>query len=256
MKKITLLAFVLLATLACNQKNNLEPVVEIPEPAQPQEAPKMGNPDEVKADEGTFQMKRLPYAYNALEPYIDTKTMEIHYSKHHLAYTNKLNKAIVNTPLATKTIEQILQTLDLTNAAVRNNAGGYYNHNLFWEILSADAPKEPKGALAEAIVKEFGSFDALKTQLTDAATNQFGSGWAWLVVDKAGKLVVGSTANQDNPLMPKMSIQGTPILAIDVWEHAYYLNYQNKRPDYLKAIFNVINWDVVAKKYDEIKTTE
>jgi Fe-Mn family superoxide dismutase len=176
--------------------------------------------------------------------------METHYSKHYLKYINELNKAIKGTPLETKKIEDILATLDMENKAVRNNGGGFYNHTLYWEIMAPNAGGEPKGALLEAINKDFGSFENFKTQFTEAATKQFGSGWAWLVVDKTGKLVVGSTPNQDNPLMPNVGIAGKPILAIDVWEHAYYLHYLNKRPDYITAFYNVINWNAVAKKYE------
>jgi Fe-Mn family superoxide dismutase len=248
--KILLSALVVIASLqSCKEKNNLEEVVEVPEP-QKEEAPAMGNPDDVKADEGAFQVAKLGYAYNALEPHIDAKTMEVHYSKHYLGYTNKLNAAIKGTDLEGKTIEEILSGLSMDNKAVRNNGGGYYNHTLFWEVLAPNAGGEPKGALAEAINKDFGSFDNFKQQFSDAAANQFGSGWAWLVVDKSGKLVVGSTPNQDNPLMPNVGISGKPILGLDVWEHAYYLNYQNKRPDYIAAFYNVINWDAVGKKYD------
>ncbi|WP_306352579.1 superoxide dismutase [Flavobacterium sp. '19STA2R22 D10 B1'] len=252
MKKSALILASLLLVVSiqsCNNKDKkLEEVVEVP--VTKEEKPTMGNPADVKADEGPFQMVPLPYAYDALEPSIDAKTMEIHYSKHHVGYTNNLNKAIVGTPLEKQTIDEILTKLDLENKAVRNNAGGYYNHNLYWEIMGPKAGGEPTGALAEAITKDFGSFANFKTQLTEAATKQFGSGWAWLVVDKTGKLVVGSTANQDNPLMPNMGISGAPILALDVWEHAYYLNYQNKRPDYINAFFNVINWNAVAKRYE------
>ena len=252
MKKVKffLSALVVAALLqSCNKKSDLEEVVQVPEP-QKEEAAPMGNPDDVKADTGPFQIGKLPYAYDALSPYIDAKTMETHYSKHHLKYTNELNKAVAGTELEKKTIEEILRTMDMENKPVRNNGGGYYNHNFFWEIMAPKAGGVPKGALAEAINKDFGSFEAFKAQFTEAATKQFGSGWAWLVVDKAGKLLVGSTPNQDNPLMPNVGISGQPILALDVWEHAYYLSYQNKRPDYITAFYNVINWDAVAKKYD------
>ena len=248
--KIAFSALVLAAALqSCNKKSNLEEVVSVPEPQKEQAAP-MGNPDDVKADAGPFQIGRMPYAYDALAPNIDAKTMETHYSKHHLKYTNELNKAVAGTELEKKTIEEILSKLDMENKAVRNNGGGYYNHNLFWEIMGPKAGGAPKGALAEAINKDFGSFENFKTQFTEAATKQFGSGWAWLVVDATGKLVIGSTPNQDNPLMPNTGISGKPVLALDVWEHAYYLNYQNKRPDYITAFFNVINWEAVGKKYD------
>lgn len=257
MKKTKLLLSSLVLVLAlqsCNKEKKLEEV-QVPLPENTEEkATAVGNPEDVAADPGTFKMMKLPYAYNALEPYIDAKTVEIHYSKHHVGYVNNLNKAIAGTTLEKQTIEEILAKLDLENKVVRNNAGGYFNHNLYWEIMGANKGGEPTGDLAEAIKKDFGSFDAFKTQLTEAATKQFGSGWAWLVVDKSGKLVVGSTANQDNPLMPNQSVSGTPILGLDVWEHAYYLKYQNKRPDYITAFFNLINWDVVAKKYEAAKT--
>jgi Fe-Mn family superoxide dismutase len=254
MKRVKILLSALLVVTAlqsCKDNNNLQEVVEVPEPQtqEEQKAP-MGNPDDVKAKSGPFQVAKLPYAYNALEPHVDAKTMETHYSKHYLGYTDKLNDAIKGTPNETKTIEEILRTMDMNNAAVRNNGGGFYNHTLFWEIMAPKAGGEPKGALAEAINKDFGSFDNFKTQFSDAAAKQFGSGWAWLVVDKTGKLAIGSTPNQDNPLMPGMSISGQPVLCLDVWEHAYYLKYQNKRPDYIAAFYNVINWDAVAKKYD------
>src|SRR5690554_56405 len=247
MKKtnIILLSFLMIATLqSCQEKEVVE--VEITEPVT--EEITLGNPADVKAD-GKFQMSELSYSYNALEPNIDGRTMEIHYSKHHLGYTNNLNKAIAGTDLEDKTIEEILTELDLENKTVRNNAGGYYNHNLFWEILSPEKT-EPSGVLLEKINADFSSVDTLVSQLKQAGSKQFGSGWAWLVVNKEGKLQVGSTANQDNPLMPNMGISGTPILGIDVWEHAYYLNYQNKRADYLDSIFSIINWDRVAEKHE------
>lgn len=247
MKKLSVIlsSVVLVVSLqSCKDQEMVE--VEITEPVT--EKVVLGNPADVKA-EGKFQMLGLPYAYDALEPNIDTRTMEIHYSKHHLGYANNLNKAIAGTDLENKTIEEILSGLDLENKAVRNNAGGYYNHNLFWEILSPEKT-EPSGALLEKINTDFGSVDALITQLKDTGAKQFGSGWAWLVVGKDGKLQVGGTANQDNPLMPNQGISGTPILGIDVWEHAYYLNYQNKRADYLDAFFNVLNWNKVAEKYE------
>jgi len=249
--KIILSAFVVMAALqSCKDKNNLEEVVAVPEPQKEQAAP-LGNPDDIKAEGGPFQMAKLGYAYDALAPHIDARTMEIHYSKHYKKYTDELNKAVKGTPLETKTIEDILKTLDMENKAVRNNGGGYYNHTFFWGVMGgANAGGTPSGALADAITKDFGSFEAFKTQFAEAATKQFGSGWAWLVVDPAGKLVIGSTPNQDNPLMPNTGISGKPVLALDVWEHAYYLNYQNKRPDYITAFFNVINWDAANKKYD------
>ena len=199
-----------------------------------------------------FELPKLPYAFDALEPHIDAKTMEIHYSKPPQAYTTNLNAAIEGTDLAGKSIEDILANLDLNNKPVRNNGGGFYNHNLFWEIMAPNAGGEPTGDLAAAINEAFGSFEAFKDAFSKAGATQFGSGWAWLCV-KNGKLEVCGTANQDNPLMKGIGCEGTPILGLDVWEHAYYLNYQNRRPDYINAFFNVINWDVVAKKYAAAK---
>lgn len=249
--KLFLSALVLVTSLqSCKKENNLEEVVAVPEPQKTEEKVQLGNPDDVKAEAGPFQMAKLGYAYDALEPHIDAKTMETHYSKHYKKYTDELNKAIKGTPLETKKKEEIFKGLDMENKAVRNNGGGYYNHTLFWEVMAPGKGGQPAGALAEAINKDFGSFDNFKTQLSEAAAKQFGSGWAWLVVDSTGKLVVGSTPNQDNPLMSNVGISGKPILGIDVWEHAYYLKYQNKRPDYISAFYNVINWDVVAKKYE------
>lgn len=196
-----------------------------------------------------FELPKLPYAYDALEPHIDARTMEIHHTKHHNAYTTNLNNAIAGTDLEGKTIEDILKNLDMKNAAVRNNGGGFYNHNLFWTILSPNGGGEPKGEVKDAIDKVFGSFDAFKTEFAKAAATQFGSGWAWLCVHKGGELKVCSTPNQDNSLMPGVGCGGTPILGLDVWEHAYYLNYQNRRPDYIQAFFAVINWDEVLRRY-------
>lgn len=196
-----------------------------------------------------FQLPKLPYEYTALEPNIDAQTMEIHHSKHHNAYTTNLNAAIAGTNLEKLSIEDILTNLDMSNSAVRNNGGGYYNHNLFWEVMSADGGGTPSGELLEAIERDFGSFEDFKAQFSKAGATQFGSGWAWLCVQKGGKLEVCGTPNQDNPLMPGVGCGGTPILGMDVWEHAYYLKYQNKRPDYIEAFFNVINWTEVAKRY-------
>lgn len=193
-----------------------------------------------------FELPTLAYSYSALEPHIDARTMEIHHSKHHQAYTTNLNNAIAGTDLENASIEEILKNCS-DKPAVRNNGGGYWNHNLFWEIMSPNGGGEPTGALSEAIVRDFGSFEAFKDLFSKAATTRFGSGWAWLCVTN-GKLEVCSTANQDNPLMGE-GCKGTPILGLDVWEHAYYLNYQNRRPDYINAFFNVIDWEVVAAKF-------
>ena len=196
----------------------------------------------------SFQLPNLSYNHDALEPHIDSKTMQIHHGKHHAGYTNKLNAAIEGTDLEGKSIEEILKNLDMNNSAVRNNAGGYYNQCLFWEIIGPNCGGSPSGKLADAINKDFGSFDEFKSKFSAAAATRFGSGWAWLCVDSDGGLEVCSTANQDNPLMPG-ECGKTPILCLDVWEHAYYLNYQNRRPDYIDAFFNIINWEVVAKMY-------
>lgn len=197
----------------------------------------------------SFQLPKLPYAYDALEPHIDARTMEIHHTKHHNGYTSKLNEAISGTALEGKPIEDLLKGLDMSNKAVRNNGGGYFNHCLFWEVMSPDGGGAPSGELAAAIDQAFGSFEGFKDAFSKAAAGQFGSGWAWLCVHKGGKVEVCSTPNQDNTLMPGVGCGGYPILGIDVWEHAYYLHYQNRRPDYIEAFFNVINWGKVASDY-------
>jgi len=197
-----------------------------------------------------FTLPKLPYAYEALEPYIDARTMEIHHTKHHNAYTTNLNAALSPAGVEGKSIEEILQNLDMNNAALRNNAGGYYNHNLFWEVMSPNGGGKPTGELAKAIDEAFGSFEGFKEAFSKAAATRFGSGWAWLCVHKGGKVEVCSTPNQDNPLMPGTGCsEALPILGLDVWEHAYYLHYQNRRPDYIEAFFNVINWEKVAALY-------
>lgn len=193
-------------------------------------------------------LPQLSYGYDALEPHIDAATMEIHHSKHHQAYVNNLNNALAGTPGENETLENLMANISSYSGAVRNNGGGHYNHSLFWSVLGAPGTA-PSGNLAAAINSTFGSLDALQEQMSTAGATRFGSGWAWLSVSD-GKLTVSSTPNQDNPLMDIAEVKGTPILGIDVWEHAYYLKYQNKRPDYLKAIWNVINWDEVGKRYD------
>lgn len=201
-----------------------------------------------------FELPALPYATDALEPHIDKETMEIHHGRHHKAYVDNLNKAIEGTDAAGLSIEEINKNISKYSGAVRNNGGGHYNHDLFWSVLSPNGGGEPSGELAEAVKSAFGSFDELKSQLQAAGASRFGSGWAWLIVDGSGQLKVTSTPNQDNPLMDLDGIEnGTPILGIDVWEHAYYLNYQNKRPAYLEAIFNVVDWNAVAKRYADAK---
>jgi Fe-Mn family superoxide dismutase len=199
-----------------------------------------------------FELPNLPYAHDALEPHIDTKTMEIHHGKHHAGYTNNLNAAIEGTEMAGKSIEELVMNHS-DNGAVRNNGGGYYNHSLFWQVISPNGGGAPSGALADAINAAYGSFDAFKDAFNKAAATRFGSGWAWLCVQKGGKVEVCSSANQDNPLMPGIGCGGTPILGLDVWEHAYYLNYQNRRPDYIAAFWNVVNWDEVSKRFEANK---
>jgi Fe-Mn family superoxide dismutase len=194
-----------------------------------------------------FELPSLSYAYDALEPHIDARTMEIHHSKHHAGYTNKLNAAIAGTEMEGKSIEALLAEHS-DNGAVRNNGGGYYNHTLFWSVMSPNGGGNPSGDLAAAIDADLGGWEAFKEAFAKAAATRFGSGWAWLCV-KDGKLEVCSSANQDNPLMPGVGCGGTPILGLDVWEHAYYLNYQNRRPDYIAAFFNVIDWNAVAERY-------
>jgi superoxide dismutase, Fe-Mn family len=198
-----------------------------------------------------FELPKLPYDLNALEPHIDSKTMEIHHGKHHNAYVTNLNNAIAGTDLENKSLEDLMKVAG-SNAAVRNNGGGHYNHSLFWTIMSPQGGGNPSGELASAIDAKFGSFDAFKEEFGKAAATRFGSGWAWLSVAN-GDLVISSTPNQDNPIMDVADVKGTPILGLDVWEHAYYLNYQNRRPDYVSAFWNVVNWEEVAKRYAAAK---
>ncbi|MEO6348927.1 MAG: superoxide dismutase [Aquaticitalea sp.] len=200
-----------------------------------------------------FELPKLKYAYDALEPHIDARTMEIHYTKHHQGYTDKLNDAIKGTEFEGKTIDNILINLDMENKAVRNNGGGYYNHSMFWEVMNPENKGNLSNELKDAIEAKYKTFDAFKDEFSKAAATRFGSGWAWLCVHKGGKVEVCSTPNQDNPLMPGTGCGGTPILGLDVWEHAYYLKYQNKRPDYISAFFNVINWHEVERRYAEAK---
>ncbi|MCB9048604.1 MAG: superoxide dismutase [Lewinellaceae bacterium] len=200
-----------------------------------------------------FKLPDLPYAYDALEPHVDARTMEIHHTKHHAGYTNNLNNAIAGTELEKMKIEDILSNVSKYSTAVRNNGGGYWNHKLFWEIMSPNGGGQPSERMNihKAIMRDFGSFDKFKEEFAAAAATRFGSGWAWLCVDKEDKLFITSTPNQDNPLMDLAEKKGTPILGLDVWEHAYYLNYQNRRPDYISAFWNVINWDQVTKNYND-----
>ena len=197
----------------------------------------------------SFELPKLNYSFDALEPHIDTKTMQIHYGKHHLGYTTKLNAAIEGTNLEGENIESLLLNLDISNSAVRNNGGGFYNHCLFWEIMSPNGGGVPTGKLGNAIERSFGSYEAFQSKFSAEAGNRFGSGWAWLCANEDGSLEICSTANQDNPLMKGVGCEGQPIMGLDVWEHAYYLNYQNRRPDYVNAFFNVINWQKVEENY-------
>ncbi|MDI9258294.1 superoxide dismutase [Flavobacterium sedimenticola] len=258
MKRIVAIVFYfcfLLIIASCNKKKLTE-VVEVPLPSA-EEKVTIGHPDDVSADPGQFELVKLPYEYNALMPSIDVLTMEVHYSKHYLTYTNNLNKLVADDPaMVDLTIEDILKKLNMNNADLRNNAGGYYNHSLFWESMAPKAGGQPKDTLAVVMNRDFGSFEIFKNQFSDAAEKQFGSGWAWLVVDKAGKLSVTSTPNQDNPLMPNQPVKGTPILCLDVWEHAYYLDYQYKRKKYIEAFFNVINWKKVSERYLEVNAAK
>ncbi|SCY03522.1 superoxide dismutase [Flavobacterium caeni] len=250
MKKCFILPLALaFAAVSCNDKK-LKEVVEVPLPAA-EEKMTIGQPDDVRADEGAFQLLKLPYAYDALAPNLDALTMEIHYSKHYLTYTNNLNRLLVGTELEKLPIEEIVAKVDMSNADLRNNAGGFYNHTLFFEGMAPKAGGEAKDTLAVSIKRDFGSFENFKTLFADAASKQFGSGWAWLVTDKAGKLQITATPNQDSPLMPGMPVKGTPILGLDVWEHAYYLNFRYKRKNYIDNFFNVINWEKVNERYEE-----
>jgi len=199
-----------------------------------------------------FELAPLPYSFNALEPYIDARTMEIHHDKHHAAYVNNFNKALEGTDFEGKSFEDIFKNISKAPVPVRNNGGGVWNHNFFWQIMGPNKGGQPSGALAEAINGTFGSFDKFKELFSNAAATRFGSGWAWLVLSD-GKLVVTSTPNQDNPLMDIAEVKGTPLLTLDVWEHAYYLNYQNRRPDYIAAWWNIVNWDEVAKRFSSAK---
>lgn len=245
-----LLSSLLLITflVSCNNKKLTE-VVEVPLPTA-QEKVSIGYPDDVKANKGSFQLEKLPYAYDALAPTVSPLTLQMHYSKHYLTYTNNLNNAIAGTEFENQSIEDILAHLDLKNADLRNNAGGYYNHSLYWKSMAPNAGGAPKDTIASAISKDFGSYENFVTAFKSEATKQFASSWVFLIVDKSGKLKVTSSENQDNPLMKNALIPGTPILALDLWEHAYYLGYQYRRRTYIESFFNVINWKKVDENYE------
>jgi Fe-Mn family superoxide dismutase len=241
-----------LTTVVSCKKNTLVEQVDVP--ATPMEVVKVkggsSNATDVKASEGPFKMYELPYTYKALEPNFDASTIEIHYSKHHLGYVNNLNKAVIGTKYETLTLNDIFKNLNLSDSEIRNNAGGFYNHNFFWGNMATNAGGEPEGDLMEAIIRDFGSFDGFRTQFTEASLKVFGSGWTWLVSDKSGKLRIVSTPNNDNPLMKNLGFSGIPLLNIDMWEHAYYLKFQNKKREYVNTFFSVVNWSEVLKKYD------
>ena len=250
-KCIFLLLIILIISLqSCNNKKLTE-VVEVPLP-RAEEKVTIGNPEDIKANEGAFKIQKLPYGYDALNPNIDVLTMELHYSKHYLAHTNALNNAVAGTEFEKLSIEEILTKLDVNDNNLKYNAGGYYNHTIYWESVIPKGIKIKNDTLANQISKDFGSFEIFKSQFCDAAKSHTGSGWTWLIVDKSGKLQVTATNNQDNPLMPDAVIKGIPILGIDLWEHAYYLNYYQKKKNYIDAFFKIINWEKVEERYEEI----
>ncbi len=254
MKRNILLLTAVTSFLLFSCKNKEEMTeVQVPSATAKDSIPAKGDPKSVVANQGAFQMKGLNYGYNDLEPYMDGQTVETHYGKHHLGYCNKLNDAVKGTPLETMSIEEILKGMDLKNSALRNNAGGYYNHNIFWEILAPKAGGRPTGKIAELINKDFGSFDQFKTQFTDAAKGLFGSGWVWLVYQNDGTLKITTSINQDNPLMPNAEVKGYPLMNIDVWEHAYYLKYKNERPKYIENFWQLVDWSKVEYRLSLIK---
>lgn len=254
MKKNILLLTAVTSFLLFSCKNKEEMTeVQVPSATAKDTIPAKGDPKSVVANQGAFQMKGLNYDYNDLDPYMDGQTIETHYGKHHLGYCNKLNDAVKGTPLETMSIEEILKGMDLKNSALRNNAGGYYNHNIFWEILGPKAGGRPTGKVAELINKDFGSFDQFKTQFSDAAKGLFGSGWVWLVYQNDGTLKITTSINQDNPLMPNAEVKGYPLMNIDVWEHAYYLKYKNERPKYIENFWQLVDWSKVEYRLSLIK---
>ena len=252
MKKIVRLSFSLVLCsslfISCKDDKLIE-VVEVPLPTK-EEKVTIGNPDDVTADPGAFQVEKLGYTYDALIPAIRAFTLETHYSKHYLGYTNNLNQALAGTIYESLPIEEILAKMDLNNPALRNNAGGYFNHSLYWKSMTPKPQGQPQDTLAGAIKKDFGSFANFTSQFKSKSLQHFGSGWAWLVVDKAGKLQVTTSDNQDNPLMRNALVPGKPILAIDLWEHAYYLDYQYKKANYIDAFFKIIDWKKANERYE------
>jgi superoxide dismutase, Fe-Mn family len=249
--KLLVALFCLITLFSCKKDTLIE---QVDVPATPIDVIKQepGKAIDVKANEGSFKMYKLPYNYNALEPNFDLATTEIHYSKHHLGYVNGLNKAVVGTKYELLSLNDILKSLNLSDASVRNNAGGFYNHNLFWEILTPNKGELPQGELMVAITRDFVSFDNFKTDFVSKSSLLFGSGWVWLISDKSGKLSIVTTQNNDNPLMKNVGVYGIPLLTIDMWEHAYYLKFQNRRRDYINTFFSLINWQIVSNKYQAI----
>lgn len=249
MKKVVLVGLFFIILQSCKKDKQLIEV-DLPESDYVEEVT-YGNPLDVKTKKGPFKMQGLKYQYNDLEPYIDAKTMELHYSSNHLGYANKLNLALEDIELKSKKIEDLLESLDLKNPLLLNNACGYYNHNLYFEILSPKKGTKPTSQFAEAIIKDFGSFEEMKKQITDKATNLYGSGWVWVIVDKNGSLKIIQTNNENNPLMKNAIEKGIPIFALDLWEHAYFIKNNNAKGKYLENIFTIINWEIVSKKYDD-----
>ncbi|WP_310555520.1 superoxide dismutase [Flavobacterium sp.] len=254
MKFFKILTFVLCIVFFSCKKNTLVEVVDVP--SVPIEAVEVeggsSKVSEVKANEGSFKMIGLAYEYKDLEPYFDAATTEIHYSRHHLGYVNNLNKLIIDKKYEVMSLSDIFRNLNASDTDIRNNAGGYYNHNFFWENISPKGGAEPEGDIMGAIIRDFGSFDAFRSQFVTISAQYFGSGWSWLISDKTGKLRIITTPNNDNPLMRTLNINGIPLLNLDLWEHAYYLKFQNKRREYANTFFSIINWKNVSKKYDEI----
>ena len=249
LKLFSIYLLVVFALFSCHNKKLTE-VVEVPLPTADDKIT-IGNPDDVSADDGAFEMTKIPFSYQGLIPNIDAMTLETHYSKHYLAYTNSLNKLVAGKDLEDLSIEEVLAKCVSDSVNLRNNAGGFYNHSLYFKCIEPKSSGQPKDTLVVAISKDFGSFSAFKTEFKNAGNTLFGSGWVWLIVDANGKLQITTTPNQDNPLMPRASVPGTPILALDVWEHAYYLQYQNKKKNYIDVFFKIINWDAVEENYLE-----
>jgi Fe-Mn family superoxide dismutase len=249
-KLFILYLLIAFALFSCHKKKLTE-VVEVPLPTVDDKIT-IGNPEDVSADDGAFDLVKIPYSYQALIPNIDAMTMETHYSKHYLGFANSLNKYVAGKDLEDLSIEDILTKCVSDSISLRNAAGGYYNHSLYFKCLGTKINGQPKDTLSLAITKDFGSFNTFKTEFKNAASRIVGSGWVWLIVDKSGKLVITTTQNLDNPLMPRAEVSGTPLLTMDLWEHAYYLQYQNRKKNYIDAFFKIINWETVEENYNEV----